>query len=124
VTIVRLSKIFLIVLLAVFSTQAQSNHKVTLTWSPSSTADVINYRVFRGTTSGGESATPIATTVAPACNNAGSPCTFQDTNVVAGQTYFYYVESYDGTNQSVPSNEISVTVPVSPVVGLGVTSSN
>jgi hypothetical protein len=111
-------------LLGLFSISAAA-HTVTLNWGPGSTSTgTVNYQVFRGTSSNGELTTPIATAVAANCDNVNTVCTFKDSNVVAGQTYFYYVETFDGTNLSIPSNEISVIVPVAPVVGLGVTSSN
>jgi hypothetical protein len=40
--------------------QANASNSITLTWSPTPTAT--SYRLYRGTSSGGEGATPIATT--------------------------------------------------------------
>lgn len=115
-------KVVLLILLCAFNVRA--GHVVTLTWNPSPTVTVTGYQVFRGLMSGGEGSTPInAAPVASGCTNTQT-CTYQDTSVEPGQTYFYYVESYDGTNFSVPSNEISLTVPVSPVQGLTIIQSN
>lgn len=82
-------------------------HSITLNWAaaPKATA----YFVYRGTKAGGEAGTPIN----------GSPIsgtTYTDTaGLVEGTTYFYFVTSFDGTNQSVPSLEVSATVPTSPL---------
>ena len=61
--------------------------------------------MFRGTTSGGESSTPI--NVNPL---SSTTTTFEDTNLPAG-SYFYMVKAVDGQEVSVPSNEVEVTVP-------------
>ena len=87
-------------------------HDVVLNWDPSSTAGVSGYDIFRGTTSEGESTTPIATQVATGCATFAT-CTYVDTAVVAGTEYFYYVTAVasNGTIQSNASNEASATVP-------------
>jgi len=81
-------------------------HDVILTWTASTTSGVAGYNVYRGTTSGGESATPLDPT--PIAGTA-----FADANVVAGQTYYYLVTAVaaDGTEQSPGSSEVSATVP-------------
>ena len=81
-------------------------HAVTLTWTDSSTSGVVGYNVYRGTTTGGESSTPL---------NASTPingATYTDVNVTAGATYYYYVTAV-GSNgvQSAPSSEAKATVP-------------
>jgi len=87
-------------------------HDVDLNWEPSPTAAVSGYDIFRGTISKGESTTPIATGVAAGCATLAS-CTYVDTAVVAGTTYYYYVTAVasNGTTQSAPSNEASANVP-------------
>jgi hypothetical protein len=87
-------------------------HDVVLTWTASPTSGILGYDVYRGTTSGGESTTPIATEVAAACTTL-APCMYVDTAVVAGTTYYYYVTAVasNGTTQSSDSNEASATVP-------------
>jgi hypothetical protein len=87
-------------------------HDVVLNWEPSPTAAVSGYDIFRGTISKGESTTPIATGVAAGCATLAS-CTYVDTAVVAGTTYYYYVTAVasNGTTQSAPSNEASANVP-------------
>jgi hypothetical protein len=85
---------------------------VLLNWDPSPTAGILGYNVFRGTTSGGESTTPIATEVATGCTTFAT-CTYADTAVVAGTKYYYYVTAVgsNGTTQSAASNEASATAP-------------
>ena len=81
-------------------------HDVILTWTASTTSGVAGYNVYRGTTSGGESVTPLDPT--PIAGTA-----FTDANVVAGQIYYYLVTAVaaDGTEQSPGSSEVSATVP-------------
>jgi len=83
-------------------------HNVVLNWNAD--ADAVTYDVYRGTQSGKENATPVATGL--------TVTTFTDTNVVAGQTYFYYVTAVNGANQSAPSNEANATIPFAPPTGL------
>jgi hypothetical protein len=78
-------------------------HKVTLSWTASVSKDV-GYRVYRATRSGGPYTiiqfTPITGT------------SFVDSNVQAGQTYFYVVTAIDRSGvESAYSKEISATVP-------------
>jgi hypothetical protein len=56
--------------------------------------------VFRGTSPGGESSTPIA-------NQTGT--TYTDTNVTAGTTYYYIVKATNAAGDSPASNEVSAT---------------
>jgi titin len=83
------------------------SHDVILSWTASSTSGVVGYNVYRGTTSGGESSTPL--NAAP-INGTG----YVDTSVTAGMTYYYVVTSV-GSNgvQSAPSNEAKAVVPTS-----------
>lgn len=95
---------------------AQSGHSVTLTWVPSAvdaTHDApTSYNVLRGLSSGAESTTPIGTVAASTCNSTA--CTYVDSTVTAGTTYFYEVTASNGTATSGPSKEVSVTVPSFP----------
>jgi fibronectin type 3 domain-containing protein len=81
-------------------------HDVILSWTASSTSGIAGYNVYRGTTSGGEGSTPINST--PITGTG-----YDDTNVQAGQTYYYMVTavSSNGTTQSACSNEASAIVP-------------
>ncbi|HEX2914473.1 MAG TPA: alpha-amylase family glycosyl hydrolase [Chloroflexia bacterium] len=74
-----------------------------VSWTASTDPDdaVAEYRIYRGTAAGKESATPVAIV-------SGSTTSFVDSNVVAGQTYFYTVKAYDTSlNASGNSNEVS-----------------
>lgn len=99
-------------------------HSVVLNWTATTTActspcTAITYQVLRGTTSGGESATPIATSI--------TGTTFTDTNVALGNTYFYQVEAVEAWTGSPlvsnPSNEATATFPVAPSAPTAVVAS-
>ena len=81
-------------------------HDVTLTWTPSASSGVVGYDIYRGTTAGKESLTPLNS---PPVSGAS----FVDTNVQAGQTYYYVVTAVgsNGTTQSAVSNETAAAVP-------------
>ncbi len=88
------------------SLSGTGTHDVILTWTPSTTSGIAGYYVFRGTTSDEESATPL--------NSSPITCTtYIDTNVQAGQGYYYWVTaiSSNGVTQSPHSNQASATVP-------------
>ncbi|HSZ59624.1 MAG TPA: YDG domain-containing protein [Tepidisphaeraceae bacterium] len=92
------------------SLQATSggSQQISLTWTTSSGAT--GYDVYRGTTAGGEGATPIAV-------NVPSP-TFTDSGLTPGVTYFYQVTALNGSGQSGSSNEASAaTARATPVFG-------
>jgi hypothetical protein len=72
--------------------------QVALSWNPSSGAT--GYKVFRGTSPGGESSTPIATP-------AGT--SYTDTNVTANTTYYYTVKASNSAGDSPASSEVSAT---------------
>ncbi len=78
-------------------TTSSTNLAITLNWLPSSTAT--GYNVYRGTTAGGESSTPIAAN--------GPTATYVDTTAVYGTTYFYAVAAVNGDGTSALSNEAS-----------------
>ena len=79
-----------------------TSSQITLTWSASASAT--SYSIFRGTTSGGESTTPIATV---------SGTSFTDSSIVDGTMYFYYVTaSATGYTSSAPSSQVQATPPV------------
>jgi len=81
-----------------------SASSLVVSWTAPGDPDVAEYRVYRGTTSGGEIATPIAIV-------SGSTLSYEDTTVNAGQTYYYTVKAFDTSlNASQPSNEVSHAV--------------
>jgi centrosomal CEP192-like protein len=81
-------------------------HDVILSWSSGSGAS--GYDIYRGTSSGGESSTPLNSEPI-----AGT--TYTDTSVEAGKTYYYKIKSVasNGSTKSGSSTEVSATVPSS-----------
>ena len=77
-------------------------------------AGASSYNVYRGTTAGGEAATPIATGVTYGQNNGFGNFTDSTANV-NGQTYYYRVTAVNGTGESAKSTEASATVGGSPL---------
>lgn len=80
---------------------ASSIEWVELNWTPSVSAGVITYKAYRSLVTGGPY-TLIGTTAAPNTQ-------YRDYTVNRSTTYFYVVTAFDGTNESVNSNEASVT---------------
>ena len=82
---------------------------VSLTWSPPSSnggSPITNYRVYRSTTSGGETF----------LTNAGNVLTYTDTGLTNGQTYFYKVSAENSQGEGPLSTEASSTptLPATP----------
>ena len=88
------------------------NNSVTLNWTASTGA--ASYSVYRGTTAGGESATPIITGI--------TGTTFTDTTAVNNTTYYYEVAAVNSTGTSSMSNEASATPSAPPVAPTGLTA--
>ena len=89
---------------AIVQVGAQS-HSVTITFTPATGA--ASYNLYRGTTAGGEAATPILKGITT------SPAT--DSNVTPGTTYFYEMTSVTSSGaESGFSNETSCTIGVNP----------
>ena len=78
-------------------------HWIELTWHASATNGVM-YNVFRGTSPGGENATPLN-------SSPISGTTYMDTTVTPGQNYYYTVEAVDPGGSSAPTNETQGDVP-------------
>ncbi|MFZ5874913.1 MAG: hypothetical protein ACOYXU_00760, partial [Nitrospirota bacterium] len=79
---------------------ADQGGALALTWTPSASTDVTQQRVYRSTTTGGPYT--LVTTIA---NN--TTATYTDTGLINGTTYYYVVRGFDGTQESVNSNEAS-----------------
>ncbi|HLJ50820.1 MAG TPA: glycoside hydrolase family 44 protein [Bryobacteraceae bacterium] len=77
--------------------------KVILNWAPSTGAT--SYNVYRGKTSGGEAATPIATAITTA--------SYTNSGLANGIPYFYKVAAVNAAGTSPLSNEASAT-PLEP----------
>jgi hypothetical protein len=88
---------------------APSSTEVDLTWTAPAGTTVTGYNVYRGTTSGGESLTPVNSTPL-----AASATSFHDTTVSGGNTYFYVVKAISGSGVSAASTEASATTPTVP----------
>ena len=88
---------------ATISLSGTGTHSVSLAWTASTTSGV-TYNVYRGPSSGGEGTTPIN-------SSPITTTTYQDTNVTAGQEYFYTVKAIDSAGTSAASNEVSANVP-------------
>jgi hypothetical protein len=88
------------------SLSGTGTHDVILTWTASVTSGVAGYYVYRGTTSGGESSTPLNSTPI-------NGTSYADENVTAGAKYYYVVRAVasNDVTHSAGSNEASATVP-------------
>ena len=88
------------------SFSGNGGHDVLLSWTASPTPSVVGYNIYRGTKSGGESATPLNATPVDGTD-------FTDDNVVAGAEYFYTVTSVtsDGVTESAESPETDALIP-------------
>jgi len=80
-------------------TATAGNTSVALSWSASSGAT--SYKVYRGATAGGESATAIATGI--------TTTSYPDTGLTVGTTYFYKVAAANAGGTSALSAEVSAT---------------
>jgi hypothetical protein len=81
---------------------APLTHSASLTWTPSTSSNVVGYNVYRGTASGSPArvASGIANTL------------YSDTTVANGQTYSYTATAVDSNgNESARSNAATVTIP-------------
>ena len=98
---------------------SSASGRVILTWYPPNFdggAPIINYNVYRGTSSNGE------VFLVP----VGIALTYTDNNVINGQTYFYRVSAMNSVGEGPTSNEASAspgTVPSAPTQ-LPATASN
>ena len=91
---------------------AVSGSEINLSWTaPSGT--VTGYNVYRGTTSGGESTTPVA---------AGLGASYADMNVAAGTTYYYTVAASNSAGTGQALAEASAAVPKPPSAPTGLTA--
>jgi hypothetical protein len=82
---------------------ATALNSVLLNWNPSHSPNLSYYNLYRGIVSGGPY--PVVTSVGPVT-------TYTDSNVQAGETYYYVVTAVDATGaESVYSNEAAATLP-------------
>jgi regulation of enolase protein 1 (concanavalin A-like superfamily) len=101
-----------VLVLSALGASVQAIQSVTLGWEPSPSTNAVGYFRYFGTTSG------IYINKA----DVGSVTNATISGLVEGWTYFFVVTAYDAAGrESVPSNEVSYTVPTSdtpPAVGL------
>ena len=80
-------------------TASPGNARVTLKWTASSGAKT--YNVYRGTSAGAESPTPVATGI--------TSTSYASSGLTNGKTYFFRVAAVDAGGTSALSNEASAT---------------
>ena len=95
---------------------AISSSQISLSWTAPSDnggSAITGYNVYRGTTPGGESSTPIVTGV--------TSTTYTDAGLTNGQTYYYKVTAVNSVGESAPSNEAGAK-PAPPQISLSWTA--
>jgi hypothetical protein len=93
------------ILCASIQRTAQSGQDITLEWFPSPSPLAAGYAVYYGSTSGSYDSR----------FDAGTNTTATITNLSDGLTYYFVVATYDGNdNESIPSNEVSYSMPYTP----------
>jgi endoglucanase Acf2 len=98
------------------ATAANNNAAIDLSWTaPSGT--VTGYYVYRGTSAGAESATPLNSSPVTAT-------TFRDTTVAAFTTYFYTVRAVNTGGASAASSEANATTATDLALGAPATASS
>lgn len=90
---------------------------IRLNWSVSTSGDVTQQRIYRGTQSGG----PYGILVTTIMNN--TTATYDNTGLTNGVTYYYVIRSYDGTQESANSTQSSAA-PVDNIAPNAPTSLN
>ncbi|WP_301002435.1 fibronectin type III domain-containing protein [Capsulimonas corticalis] len=88
--------------------------QINLSWTVAARA--VSYNIYRGTTPGGESATPIATGVIDD--------SYPDGGLSSGVTYYYKVTAVNSAAESSPSNEASAATTAQAPSGLTATPTN
>jgi hypothetical protein len=88
---------------------ANANATISLHWAP--TPGATSYRLYRGTSAGGEGSTPIATLTSPA---------YTDSNVTSTPIYFYEVSAVNANGESPRTAEDASKTP--PPIGTGGTT--
>ncbi len=87
---------------------AGTGSQVNLSWTAPTSGTVTGFNVYRGTSAGGESTTPLNATPLPAGTSA-----YADATALPGNTYFYTIKALDGPAASAASNEASLAVAAS-----------
>jgi len=97
-------------------TATAGNNSVSLSWTASVGSAPLTYNVYRGTSAGSESGTPIATGV--------TGTSYADNTAANNTTYFYTVKGVNSLGTSAASNEASArpTAPSAASVPTGLTA--
>ncbi len=86
-----------------------SPYQVNLAWTAPGGSNVTGYNIYRSTTSGGESSTPLNAAPLPA-----NAINYTDHNVLPGNTYYYTVKAVGSLGSGASSNEVvATTLPTS-----------
>ncbi len=85
--------------------KAASTTTVNLSWT-AATGTITGYNIYRGTTAGGESLTPINSSPLPA-----TATSYADSTTLPGNTYYYVIKAVNGAGVSPVSNEAKATLP-------------
>ena len=86
-----------------WASQLHAAQNITLKWDPNPAPNLAGYRLYYGTSSG----------VYTHEINVGNMTATLVSNLKEGRTYFFAVTAYNTAAESLPSNEVSYTVPVS-----------
>lgn len=78
---------------------------IDLSWTPSISVGIVQYNIYRSLVTGGPYT--LIGNAPPSNNNAA--LAYVDFAVLRNTTYFYVATAYDGTNESIDSNEASAT---------------
>jgi hypothetical protein len=85
--------------------QPATQPSVALSWTASSSTDVIGYYVYRG---------PSSSSLAKLNSSPVAPTEYVDSAVMSGQTYYYAVTAVNSSNEeSTASNVVSARIPIS-----------
>jgi hypothetical protein len=100
---------------AVNCPSANAEENISLTWMPSSTLQACSYAVYYGTASGSYDYR----------FDVGTNTSATVSNLVTGLTYYFVVVSVDSnSDESMPSNEASYSVPDTPLAFSAIESRN
>lgn len=109
-----MKRLFAALILVATAFAAPTVHSTSLLWTQSSSTGITGNCVYRSQTSGG----PYTSLF---CSGTAST-SYNDTQVIGGQTYYYVVTALAGTQESTYSNEVKVTVPLSPAAPTGLSA--
>ena len=104
--------------LTAFGNAVGNSGQVSLNWNPSVGIPAATYRLYRGTTPGGESATAVKSGL--------SQTSFVNTGLKNGTTYYYVVKAVNSAGASAASNEVSAVagIPTNYLLNAGFETGN